>query len=392
MKPTARILKHKRTLVDYDGPQLFVGLDQIGTQYVCLATKEGKHSIQFICTPLSNSRLENFLEGELDLRDMILNPETGERFLAEVVDLSEDINLFPFSEESVAEEFLPLPGFVLDKDPPERQVVQKEAVASGNAVLELSFNPEEARARSGEAGIEIPTLATGMIVFSNLVKHVFKKGLRTLDRSTRAILDRPENSLLNAYAASPSGSFTIHLRSVAHADLTGHIAIVNAFKTIDTIVDSLAEPESAIETLKGFRGHVVGDLKKLLELISVHNAPLSYSWAGPDGSTYSSKRISRRIADPVYHLLKQRTELAVEEREFTGLFLDVGTSHGKMTWTFESTDDGREYRGKSIVGLGGVTVRTSLYHIHCIERLHTETISGKEKTTLELKSIELLSD
>ena len=44
-----RIIKHKETLVYYDGPELFRGVDQFNTNYLCLFVEAANGVNKYLC-------------------------------------------------------------------------------------------------------------------------------------------------------------------------------------------------------------------------------------------------------------------------------------------------------------------------------------------------------
>jgi hypothetical protein len=59
-----------------DVPQLFIARDAFDTIYLCLLY-EDEPSCQYTAIRISNNRLQEFLGGEKDLRELFDNPETA---------------------------------------------------------------------------------------------------------------------------------------------------------------------------------------------------------------------------------------------------------------------------------------------------------------------------
>lgn len=109
-----RFLSHVETLLFYDGPELFVGRDQLGTSYVCVLVELNEETDKYLCVPVSPSRLNHLRTGDLDLREMVEHAETGEAFEGRVEkgDLSK-IQIRPFPE--IPETWLPKAGFYVEE-------------------------------------------------------------------------------------------------------------------------------------------------------------------------------------------------------------------------------------------------------------------------------------
>ena len=105
-----------------DVPQLFIARDAFDTIYLCLLY-EDEPSCQYTAIRISNNRLQEFLGGEKDLRELFDNPETSfEYFDVEYRD--DDYYFEPHQSASVGEELLPLSGYKMSGDEQEAVVVR----------------------------------------------------------------------------------------------------------------------------------------------------------------------------------------------------------------------------------------------------------------------------
>lgn len=105
-----------------DVPQLFIARDAFDTIYLCLLY-EDEPSCQYTAIRISNNRLQEFLGGEKDLRELFDNPETAfEYFDVEYRD--DDYYFKPHQAASVGEERLPLSGYKMSGDEQEAVVVR----------------------------------------------------------------------------------------------------------------------------------------------------------------------------------------------------------------------------------------------------------------------------
>ena len=76
-----RTLSLSETLMYYDRPLLIAAQDQLGLNYVCLLMQSNSENDEFLCTPISKGRLGLLLLGELDIRSIFEEPETGELYI-----------------------------------------------------------------------------------------------------------------------------------------------------------------------------------------------------------------------------------------------------------------------------------------------------------------------
>lgn len=71
-------LEVEEILEYYDVPQLFTAIDEFGQRYICLLyeiTEDG--GMKMVGVEVSTMGLVKFLDGEVDLLSMFLNPEPG---------------------------------------------------------------------------------------------------------------------------------------------------------------------------------------------------------------------------------------------------------------------------------------------------------------------------
>ncbi|GHT93055.1 hypothetical protein FACS1894140_5880 [Spirochaetia bacterium] len=68
-------IKPCRILLYYDVPEIFVGIDTVGTQYLCLLAEEREGDLHYICTQISGNRLYEVGMGKIDIRTVFESPE-----------------------------------------------------------------------------------------------------------------------------------------------------------------------------------------------------------------------------------------------------------------------------------------------------------------------------
>lgn len=381
-------IRHIETLIYYDGPELFLATDQIGTNYLCLLT-ERKEADNYLCAPISKSRLSEFYSGMIDLRDIYISPETEELFYIETkgITYEKEIPLKPISISDVLEAWLPEVGFKFRKELLSDEVITKEANERKRAVIHLSLNPPEAR---GETKIHAENLSQALKIFQRLIKFCYRKALKGISDEERQLNDLPENYGIDVFAFS-EGSFTLHLQSSALADMVGYAHVSRALEKIDTITQTIDNPQATLEVLKKDGGHLVKTYRDLLEFIVKQDSPISYKWIMPELRKPIYRHISKEYASPVYDLLIAKQELGVEEKIIIGTVHKLDVDNG--TWRLLSEEDGKSFNGKtdlSRVHLGGIIVETQRYKFICEERLEEETATGREIAVLWLVSFETL--
>lgn len=95
-------------LVHYDGPQVFLSKDEVGTKYLCVKLRSDGNGLYYIAAAISDYRLTTLLNGTIDLRYAMIHAERGEWY---IVDDGEDNLDIVARRIDVDEAVLPNPGF-----------------------------------------------------------------------------------------------------------------------------------------------------------------------------------------------------------------------------------------------------------------------------------------
>jgi len=376
-----RVLDHLETLLYYDGPQLFVAADQLGTKYLCALVEETDAASKYLCLPASNSRLESVASGNLDVREAYDTPEVSEQYVIECT--SDDLVELEAAEiqpQDVPQSWLPDPGlYVARARAPDIEIVE-QAAERKRAIIHYRMNPPESR---DESKITVEHLSQGVLLFQRLVQHAYSRALAELKHSTRRTVSAPENYELEVFAFSP-GSFTVQMQSSQRADLVGYVQIVRALEIIDSVSERVDDAVGAVDKVAELGGHFAGAYKRLVQHITQTGTALEYEWSTPN--LRASKRFGMSIAQahPVYEELTKRKELGVVEITLTGRLSKVDKNRG--TWRLKSEADQKDYHGSSIVELSGLTIQTQRYEFVCQETLEEDRITGRETTKFTLIS------
>ncbi|MCK4223830.1 MAG: hypothetical protein KAX39_01535 [candidate division Zixibacteria bacterium] len=380
-----RILDHSESLLFYDGPQLFIAVDRLGTKYVCLLVEESEDIDKYLCVAISNSRVESLALGELDLRTIYESPEMDELFVAE--SKPEEVTRLqatPIAISDVPKDWFPDAGFFLSIEKPSGVQVVEEARTRRRAIIQCRLNPPESR---GEPKITAEHLSQAVKLIQRVVKHAYGKALRGMDQSAKEMIAALKNYELEVFAFSP-GSFTVHLQSSIPADLFGHVEVSRALEIIDSISERIDDPDEAVKIVAQFGGRFATAYKHLLEFITKTETAIEYEWSMPERRTSTRYRITTVQAEPLYEEIIKRVGIEIEERKLIGRLTKVDEKY--ENWRLVSEADEREYTGRSEIDLAGLIIETQRYEFVCEERLEEEKGTGREITKLYLKSYKAL--
>ena len=112
MRPISQI----RTLVYYDGVQVFEGRDSIGGHHIGVLIDDSGVADRYLVAGVDPERLRRFRAGAIDLRTLFLEAGPGEWLLADIAD-GFQAPLTPFRPEdpNACRVLLPEEGFVLHR-------------------------------------------------------------------------------------------------------------------------------------------------------------------------------------------------------------------------------------------------------------------------------------
>ncbi len=379
-------IRHIRTLVYFDGPQVYEGIDQVGTKYICVAISQCDDGIKYLCTSVSYLRLNKFYMDEIDLRSIFTESETEEYFIIDIDDenyISKKIDTISFDQ--LTENMLPDSGFLLNLDCDFRDEIVKESYNKNRAIVHLSLYSSKDE--------EQPKIFTGLLIgalqnFQSLIMHAYKKANSELDKAERQLLNLPSKYSFDVYGFANS-SFSVHLQSQDTGDFFGYVDVDKALSKIDEIVNNIDDPEKTLLIIRKNKGHLANVYIKLLKYVVENDISLKYTWKIPSiESLPKSNHIPFRKALPVYELLNKWEELKKEEIILEGKLIEANTD--TREWIIE-TNDGEWLNGivekNSKISFIGKRLGKK-YKLICEETIEEQYVSGKEKRLLVLKNIE----
>ena len=116
------LLKIEKILDFCDVPQLFIARDTFDTMYLCLLYEDNP-SCRYTAIKISSNRLDTFLSGQIDLRELFENPEVPFEYFD--VEYSDNKYTFrPHQDTMVEETRLPLHGYKMNGNEQENVIVQ----------------------------------------------------------------------------------------------------------------------------------------------------------------------------------------------------------------------------------------------------------------------------
>ena len=374
-----RLLNISQILVYYDFPEVFIAVDSIGTNYMCLLVATDNENTNYISTAISIKRLSSFIDGSTDLRDIFEEPEIKQWFVFnQVIDI---IEAEEWTESVLPQEFLPEKGFLYHKQLQGDELILNEVIEKGNAVVHLAVSDS-----ADNYSIDADNLGDIVKLYQVIIENSYKKSLSQHNNKEKKQYYIPTNYKLRAFASSYS-SFNLHLYSTSQTDLFGNTMIEMGLEKFDEITKEYENEDDFITALRTVKGHTISSLKKLVKKLIDSDIKLKHKWFAPNQDKVHYTIIDKAKAEKIYAVLNLAEELAEETKTFLGYFVQVDVEKG--TWRIFNLEDEKEYSGEaSGQTLQGVTVETVNYKLVCQEIIEELKVSEKEKTKYILQAID----
>lgn len=366
-------------LVYYDVPEIFIATDEVGTNFICLLVDVDNESISYISTAISANRLSEFINGNEDLREIFTNPETNQIYSFNSI--SDTIEASLLENPKLSEEYLPESGFKYKKPLDENKLILNEALERKNAVVHLAVSDS-----NDNYSIDADDFGDIVKLYQVIIENSYKKEIARRNFKNKKSYYIPQNYKLRAFAASNS-SFNLHLYSTSQVDLFGNSIIELALLKFEEIIRDFDNNDEYIESLRTVKGHTISSLKKLIKKLIYCNIKIKHKWYSLGQENVHFTILDRIKAEKIYDILNLTEELAEERKTFEGYFVQVDVEKG--TWRIYNIEDEKEYSGE-VQGdlLQGVTVKTEIYRIECVEIIEELKVAEKEKIRYVLDKID----
>lgn len=377
-----KTVQYKATLDYYDGPLLFEARDPIGGHYLAVAVETTDRQDAYVVVGVAPDRLRQFRVGLLDLRMVVEEAGREEWFLTTATNLAAPLILDPQQIPLEKTEFLPDEGFILH-DTLTDVFVLKEAQARNNLVLELAVEPPEA---ATDHRIRVETFVVLLDQVQKMVKHAYRVALRQLPASYRSPVSSSEAAKLDVVVPATAGSFHVVLEAAGVSDLLGGSEVARALQRVDMLFEHVSTPDTAVETVKQYRGHLAGAYLKLLQFLTRERTGFSYTWAEPTFTQPHSRSISAPEAGLLADALATISNLGTEQVTLLGEFVRFNRSTG--AWGLHTEEGLRSGKAREdSPSLDGLVVG-GRYKFSCVEEIEAVEGMGREVRNLYLLEFE----
>ena len=325
-----------------DGIDIFAAKDSIDGNYVA-ALVDGERAHPFyLAAGVSKGQLDDFLSGDLDLRDLILRAAGRQWFTVEAnKPFGEPMHLEPCSQEQVVEKYLPEPGFTLDysysDDPALGYARERE-----NCVFSFDL----------ESPIRIDVLSELLDHLNTMVDHAYRAALSEIPASEKRKIDQTDASAMRVLVPAAQGSYRMVLEAVRPPDENGKSELTRGLEVIDHLFNCLDDLDEAVAVL-GSRSRLTNSFSKFIATLNKQQTGVKYSWATPSFSSARRGVATKHTINTVTNALSQRVGTEPETVTFTGTLAKANLRTGG--W-------GMSTKGRYISGMSSANA-TSLRNV-----------------------------
>lgn len=376
-------ISHRATLFWYDGPQVFEARDPIGGHYVAVAIEEPPGTSRYLVVGVAPEELRRLRSGIVDLRSVLLDASGEKWYLTSAdADPSGALGIAQQTGALAETEFLPEAGFFLHSNLTDDSTLV-ESRQRNRLVVELVTEPPEA---ADEHRIRLETLVDILGGVQTMVKHAYGVAWRGLSKDYRSILDKGAEPLLDVVVPAAPGSFRVLLEAAQTPNLIGESEVARALRRVDALFEHVADADRALDTVRGYKGHLAGAYLRLMRLLADRDTCLRYSWAEPAAADVVHRGVTAAEAVRLVPLLTDVANLSTESVSLVGEFerfhrktglWGLLTEGGKVSGKIR--DDGPRLDGLRVGGR---------YRFWCVEEIELIRGTGREKRTLYLTSHE----
>lgn len=335
--PSVGELYYHHTYLFYDEPLIFSCATKAMQYYFVLAITATPSSDEtWIMVPISSGKLNKAEKNVIELRELIVNPET---VVYRVDRIGTEISAITIDPSSLTDEMLPEAGEYLDYRPalellPSAQAPVEQAVVEMRDVIEISLEKDDGHAH------ELPCL-TVVDAIDNIQQLVYalaykNGGIR--GAIPQRIKEDCQLSITGMFAASVG----IRLKSDELCDMYFETPLTATLNDLNHLFDVAADKDSLKAFLSEQNPRVAYRFRALLASLIHGKVGIKLNTASPNKNSYTKHYSTKELAKS-FALIEAEIEEIVETQSFYGEL--VGVNVERNTFEFVTTDN-EHIRGK----------------------------------------------
>ncbi|MBX8528573.1 hypothetical protein K5D32_02800 [Pseudomonas cichorii] len=372
-----RSIKLLHVLLEYDYPQVFVGVDAIGCRFVCMVSAVVDYEPTFLCVPISDQRFRELCNEKIDLRSVYASPEVTDFYEAKPIDLISPFDITQAEFSVVPEELLPEAGLVFQCGDEVLNKAQELNSTVAYASLSVPESVHEARIRTRKLS---EFLAVYQAAIKYLARFAAKANGKPIPKN-----DDPYESDVFGFC---HGSFTVQVRGAQECDMLGeNKALVTAFSKLNEFLSLASDPDEALKFLLEVKGHTASSLINLLTFVKENDCALTNRWSTPGMPASTAATVRALSAVSIINKCRLREDLSTEEVVLEGIVDSADVSGGTWKIICEGVAHHGAVKPGSEINLAGITLGNQ-YRFKCEEKIEVVAGTGKETRKLSLTGIE----
>ena len=361
-------LKITEILEYYDVPQLFVAADAIETFYLCVTYDIDETGVlHCLALNISKNRLNDFITGHLELKEMYLHPEMN---LFDVIVYGDDVEA-TIRKQPATDDMLPDEGYFLNFSQRENYDMITTSREEGYTIVRLGFNHE-----TNNHMVSTEVLTKTVQNFQSILTKVSKRLHRNQEGNEAKLYVR----------AAIAASFDLELVSEERSNLFGRSKVSDTLEMMKPLFSD--NDEDVAGCLTNFKD-IQSNYRSLVKGLSESNTSFKVKWVESSvESLVSECPVTQNRINDLYSLASSFEELEDSEITLEGRFFMANTRNGK--WGFLPENERRQKNGVCYdrALLNGITLNEQLYRIKCILRPSRNPATGKEYRSYILSEIE----
>ena len=376
--PSVGELYYHHTYLFYDEPLIFSCASKAMQYFFVLAVPATPSSDEtWLMVPISSGRLSKAEKNAIELRDLIVNPET---VIFQVDRIGTDVSAIPIDPSALTEKMLPEAGEYLDYSPalellPSPQAPVDQAVTEMRDVLEISLEKDDGHAH------ELPcfTVVDAIDNIQQLIYALAYKNGGIRGAIPQKIKEDCQLSMTGMFAASVG----IRLKSDELCDIYFETPLTATLKDLNNLFDVAADKDSLKAFLSEQNPRVAYRFRALLAALIHGKVGIKINTASPNRNSYTKHYSTKELAKS-FALIEAEIEEIVETQSFYGELVGVNVERN----TFEFVTTGNEHiRGKI-----AASIRDSVFSIPQTAEAVVEMRIGQDTMTRSEKILYTLID
>lgn len=369
-------LKILEVLVFYDVPQVFTAMDIFGTKYLCMLYSCDDEYHKYLAVKISETRLDLFKGGIIDLLSIYNKPEAPGFFDVSVY-ANEEIMATEIDYAMVNQDMLPEPGFYCKYEAVVDDKLISESIEKGKLVSCIAFSDTR-----NSHDIDVNVLTQALTYYQSMVRncHVKRFGNSSSYETN-----------MKAYAIQ-AASFDVHIELNERLNMFGESPKVSStLQLIDNIFLNNSD-EGWEDRVCELKGHTLTSMRSFLKILQENQLTFKHKWVKSTlEQSVSVSTVSLDMISRVYDYLNKHNDLDELEVEFEGYFAS-GTVLEKGKWVFVA--DGKKISGTTSEAniFNGITLGDHYeYKIKCIEYHEVNTVNAKIRERYKLVECTILN-